>query len=156
MSCAPHQNYDSAPFLDSSTRFTSLHVYPRRFCVTPTPPRTAPYPRSPPFAHTSTSAMLGRISVFASCYKASPVLYTFNTPTSCQQWVWVRDAHIDWSMLTCQGSTRSDYLVQSSLLVLYRGTLRSELRDPTNSWSDGVWRFNINKWTPPRHSGGIP
>ena len=72
------------PFLDSSTRFTLLYVYPRRFRVTPTPPRTAPYPRSPPFTHTSTSALLGRSSVFACCYKAYLVLYTFSMPTFCQ------------------------------------------------------------------------
>ena len=72
------------PFLDSSTRFTFLYVYPRRFHVTPTPPRTAPYPRSPPFIHTSTSALLGRSSMFACCYKAYLVLYTFNMPTFCQ------------------------------------------------------------------------
>ena len=34
---------------------------------------------------------------------------TFNTPTSYQQWVWEREAHINWSMVTCQGgSTRSE------------------------------------------------
>ena len=28
-------------------------------------------------------------------------------PTSYQHWVWEREAHISWSMMTCQGSTRS-------------------------------------------------
>ena len=30
----------------------------------------------------------------------------FNMLTSYHQWVWQREAHINWSMLTCQGSTR--------------------------------------------------
>ena len=33
---------------------------------------------------------------------------TFNMPTSYQQWVWEREAHMNWSMVTCQGSTRSE------------------------------------------------
>ena len=33
---------------------------------------------------------------------------TFNMPTSYQQWVWEREAHINWSMVTCQGRTRSE------------------------------------------------
>ena len=33
---------------------------------------------------------------------------TFNMPTSYQEWVWEREAHINWSMVTCQGSTRSE------------------------------------------------
>ena len=32
---------------------------------------------------------------------------TFNTSTSCQSWVWEKEAHVNWSMVTCQGSTRS-------------------------------------------------
>ena len=31
---------------------------------------------------------------------------TFNMPTSYQWWVWEREALINWSMVTCQGSTR--------------------------------------------------
>ena len=33
---------------------------------------------------------------------------TFNMPTSYQYWVWEREAHINWSMVTCQSSTRSE------------------------------------------------
>ena len=29
-------------------------------------------------------------------------------PTLYQQWAWERDAHINWSMVTCQGNTRSE------------------------------------------------
>ena len=32
----------------------------------------------------------------------------FNMPTSYQQWMWEREAYIDWSKVTCQGSTRSE------------------------------------------------
>ena len=32
----------------------------------------------------------------------------FNMATSYQQWVWEREANINWSMVTCQGSTRSE------------------------------------------------
>ena len=39
-----------------------------------------------------------------SCFTAG----TFNMPTSYQQWVWEREANIDWSMVICQGSTRSE------------------------------------------------
>ena len=31
---------------------------------------------------------------------------TFNMPTLYQQRVWEREANINWSMVTCQGSTR--------------------------------------------------
>ena len=31
---------------------------------------------------------------------------TFNMSASYQKWVWEREAHINWSMMTCQGSTR--------------------------------------------------
>ena len=31
---------------------------------------------------------------------------TFNMPTLYQKWVWEREAHINWSMVTCQDSTR--------------------------------------------------
>ena len=33
---------------------------------------------------------------------------SFNMPTSYQWWVWEREANINWSMVTCQGSTRSE------------------------------------------------
>ena len=33
---------------------------------------------------------------------------TFNIPTSYQQGVWEREAHINGSMMTCHGSTRSE------------------------------------------------
>ena len=33
---------------------------------------------------------------------------TFNMPTLYQKWVWEREAHINWSMMTCQGCTRSE------------------------------------------------
>ena len=33
---------------------------------------------------------------------------TFNMPTSYQLWVWEKEANINWSMVTCQGSTRSE------------------------------------------------
>ena len=33
---------------------------------------------------------------------------TSNVTTSYQQWVWEREANIDWSMVICQGSTRSE------------------------------------------------
>ena len=33
----------------------------------------------------------------------------------------------------------------------------TQLRDPIKSGlTDDVWRFKINKWTPPRNSGGTP
>ena len=35
---------------------------------------------------------------------------TFDMPTSYQWWVWEREAHINWSMVTYQGSTRSELL----------------------------------------------
>ena len=31
-----------------------------------------------------------------------------NMPTSYQQWVWEREANINWSVVICQGSTRSE------------------------------------------------
>ena len=30
----------------------------------------------------------------------------FIMPTSYQTWVWIKEAHIDWSMVTCLVSTR--------------------------------------------------
>ena len=32
----------------------------------------------------------------------------FNMPTAYQQWVWEREVHINWSMVTCHGSTHSE------------------------------------------------
>ena len=36
------------------------------------------------------------------------VVGTFIIPTSYDWWVWEREAQIYWSMVTCQGSTRSE------------------------------------------------
>ena len=33
---------------------------------------------------------------------------TFNLPTSYQSWVWEGEANINWSMVTCHGSIRSE------------------------------------------------
>ena len=33
---------------------------------------------------------------------------TFNMPTSYQEWGWEREAYINWSMVICQGRTRSE------------------------------------------------
>ena len=33
---------------------------------------------------------------------------TFNMPTPYRQWVWERKAYMNWSMVPCQGSTRSE------------------------------------------------
>ena len=37
---------------------------------------------------------------------------TFNMPTSYQQWLCEREANINWSMVTCQGSTRSELYLE--------------------------------------------
>ena len=53
------------------------------------------------------------------------IVDTFNMPTSYEEWVWEREAHIHWSMVTCQGSvTRLE--LPSGLLALGRRTLCSE------------------------------
>ena len=44
---------------------------------------------------------LAAICVIILTYSAG----TFNMPTS-YQWVWEREAHINWYMVTCQGNTR--------------------------------------------------
>ena len=44
-------------------------------------------------------------SVVGTLYMCSG---TFNMPTSYQQWVWERGAYINWFMVTCQGSNRSE------------------------------------------------
>ena len=49
---------------------------------------------------------------------------TFNMSTSYQKWVWEREAYINWSMATCQGSTCSE--LPRGLLALCRRTLGSE------------------------------
>ena len=36
------------------------------------------------------------------------IIHTFNMPTSYQSWVWEIGALINWSMVTCQGRTRSE------------------------------------------------
>ena len=33
---------------------------------------------------------------------------TFNMTTSYQEWVWEREANINWSMVICQGNARSE------------------------------------------------
>ena len=71
------------------------------------------------------------------------------------------EAHVNWSMVTCKGSTRNwNYLedywpcVGGLSAVNAIGT---QLRDPINS---GLTRWRTyggeNKWTPSRTSGGIP
>ena len=47
------------------------------------------------------------LSTFGDCYGVY-IAGTFNIPTSYQQWVWEREAHSNWSMVICQGSTRSE------------------------------------------------
>ena len=61
---------------------------------------------------------------------------TFNMPTSYQKRVWEREAHINWSMATFQGSTRSEledlgafrffFKLPCGLLALWKRTLGSE------------------------------
>ena len=68
-------------------------------------------------------------------------------PTSYQQWVWEGEAHINWSMVTYQGSTRSK--LPLDLLALCRRTLNSErigtqLRDPINSRLTR-WRMAVSQ-----------
>ena len=41
-------------------------------------------------------------------HQSTSIAVTFNMPTLYQQWVREREAHIDWSMVTCQGSTHSE------------------------------------------------
>ena len=45
---------------------------------------------------------------WATVIRELHIACTFNMTTSYQQWVWEREAHINWSMVTCQGSTRSE------------------------------------------------
>ena len=64
------------------------------------------------------SSFVGLMLPFIVCgccsrfLNVSPYVYvlagTFNMPSSYQTWVWEREAHINWSMMTCQGSTRSE------------------------------------------------
>ena len=63
--------------------------------------------------------------------------------------------------LICQGSTRSE--LPWGLLALCRRTLGSERHRYAIAWPDKLGTdpmayggFYINKWTPPRNSGGIP
>ena len=72
-----------------------------------------------PVAHGGSGACLARNNISVH-YTAG----TFNMPTSYQQWVWEREANIIWSMVTCQGSTRSE--LARNLLALRRRTLGSE------------------------------
>ena len=65
-------------------------------------------------------------------------------PTSYQKWVWEREAHIDWSMVTCQGSTR--FLNYREVYWPCAGGLSAvnamgtQLRDPINS---GLTRWRM-------------
>ena len=67
---------------------------------------------------------------------------TFNMPTSYQKRVWEREAHINWSMATCQGSTRSQLVVYwpcaSGLSAVNANGM--QLRDPINS---GLTRWRM-------------
>ena len=47
------------------------------------------------------------LPTFGDCYCVY-IAGTFNIPTSYQQWVWEREAHINRSMVICRGSTRSE------------------------------------------------
>ena len=46
------------------------------------------------------------VLLFSTCIQYQVYAGTFNMPTSYQEWVWEREAHFNWSMVTCQGSTR--------------------------------------------------
>ena len=72
-----------------------------------------------------------------------------------------KEARIDWSMMTCQGSTRcwnylEDYWPCAGGLSAVKA-IGTQLRDPINSVQT-QWRMvvQVNKWTPPRKLGGIP
>ena len=61
----------------------------------------------------------------------------YNMPTSYQQWVWEREAYINWSMVTCKKAT----LVRNYLEVYWPcagglsavNAIGTQLRDPINS-----------------------
>ena len=59
---------------------------------------------------------------------------TFNTPTSYQSWAWEREAHINWSIVTCQGSTRSE--LSLGLLTLSVLAIGSERHRYAIAWPD--------------------
>ena len=72
-----------------------------------------PYPVDPYSAiwddHTyiHTRSPFSVLLAFGDCYCVY-IAGTFNIPTSYQQWVWEREAHINWSMVICRGSTGSE------------------------------------------------
>ena len=61
----------------------------------------------------------------------------FNMPTSYQWWVWEREAHINWSLMTCQGSTcywnyfKVYWPCSGGLSAV--NAIGTQLRDPINS-----------------------
>ena len=59
---------------------------------------------------------------------------TFNMPTPYRWWVWEREAHINWSMVICQGNTRLE--LPWGLLALCRRTLGSECHRYAIAWPD--------------------
>ena len=72
-----------------------------------------------------------------------------------------REAHINWSMVTCKGSTcywnYLEYYWPCAGGLSAMNAIGTQLRDPINSGLTR-WRMavSINEWTPPRKSGGIP
>ena len=84
-------------------------------------------------------------NIILLCRSRNTVYYTiagtFNMPTPYQQWVWQREAHIDWSMVTCQGSTRSE--LPWGLLALCRRALGSERHRYAIAWqiNSGLTRW---------------
>ena len=69
---------------------------------------------------------------------------TSDMPTSYQLWVWEREAHINWSMVTCQGSTRywnylEDYWPCAGGLSAVNA-IGTQLHEPINS---GLTRWRM-------------
>ena len=62
---------------------------------------------------------------------------TFNMPTSYHKWVWEREAHINWSMVTCQGSTRSELFFSFFFFHLTYSRWTSSL--PSCLWSQRIF-----------------
>ena len=73
--------------------------------------------------------------------------HTLSTPTSYQKWVWEREAHFNWSMVTCQSSTRYwNYLevywpCAGGLSAV--NAIGTQLRDPINL---GLNPYSQNNW----------
>ena len=72
-----------------------------------------------------------------------------------------RDAHSIWSMVTCKGSITRYWNYLEDYSPCAGGfsavdAIGTQLRDPINSGSDPMAYGSMNKWTPPRKSGGIP